>query len=424
MTVPQANRTRPGEGLRIAYLFPQFPVPTEAFALSDIAALRDQGHAVSVHTVKPAPRDLGRRLLVCGVPSDLPIHRPSLKGALRWPRLLWRRRRIAAALVGTALRAAPRRPAASFEALVVLPRILEIAEEVTEARSDVAHAFWARHAGMALYALEQYAPAVVRSTFAGAYDLVANDFLVDTCLSTAEVIFTHAEANRAVLAGKGVAGGLIEVVHRGIPVTLVDHGAGARDPNCWITVAALVPEKNVQAVIRAFARARATRPQLALRICGEGPFRPHLKALADELGCASSITFLGHLERAAVFREMSRAACFLLLSKKPSERLPNVVKEALLAGCAIIASETTGIRELIPDAGIGHVVGADDDCGIDAAIEAISREGTTAAEARRKRVWDHITQNFSTDASMQKYIEVWRSLRQPFPWSSTYRRGG
>ena len=415
MTVQQAIQARPAEGLRIAYLFPQFPVPTEVFALSDIVALRNQGHAVSVHTVKPAPRDLERRLMVCGVPADLPIHRPSLRGALRWPRLLWRRRRIAAALVGAAVRAAPRRPAASLEALAVLPRILEIAEEVTSAQADVAHAFWARHAGMALYALEKSAPGVVRSTFAGAYDLIADDFLVDACLATAEVVFTHAEVNRAVLAGKGVAGRSIEVVHRGIPMTLGDHDAGARDPDRWVTVAALVPEKNVQAVIRAFARARASRPQLTLRICGEGPFRPRLEALADELGCASAIRFLGHLERGAVFRELSQAGFFLFLSKKPSERLPNAVKEALLAGCAVIASDTVGICELIPDTGIGHVVNADDDAAIDAAIDAVSREDEAATEVRRKRVRNRMTQCFSTDASMQKYTHVWRSVRQTVP---------
>lgn len=412
MTVHHQPEAGQPERLRIAYLFSEFPALTQAFALSDILALRDQGHVVSVHTVKAAPRDLDRRMALCGVPADLPIQRPSLRGMFRWPDLLWRRWKIAVPLMTAVVRAAPRRPGVSLEALAVLPRILEIAEEVTSAQADVAHVFWARHAGMALYALERSAPAVVRSTFAGAYDLVANDFLVDICLATAEVVFTHAEANRDFLMGKGLARHSIAVVHRGIPVSLGAHGVGERDPNRWVTAAALVQEKNVQAVIRALARERATRPQLTLRICGEGPWRPRLEALADELGCASAVTFMGHLERSAVFREMSQAACFLLLSKKASERLPNVVKEALLAGCAVIASNTIGIRELIPDSGIGHVVDAEDDAAIAAAINAVLHEDEAAAEARRSRARTHITQHFSTEASMRKYVRTWRSVRR------------
>jgi glycosyltransferase involved in cell wall biosynthesis len=411
MTARQQSEAERPEPLRIAYLFSEFPVPTQAFALSDILALRDLGHEVSIHAVKPAPRDLERRMVVCAVPADLPIRWACPRGMLRWPALIWRRRRIAASLAATAVRALPQGLAASLSALAVLPRTLEIAEEVTNARADVAHAFWARHAGMALYALERTAPHVTRSTFAGAYDLVADDFILDMSLAAAEVAFTHAEANRTTLLDRGVREESIRVVHRGIPLTLGDGRAGTRDRDRWITAAALVPEKNVQAVIRAFARARTERPQLTLRICGEGSWRPRLEALAIELGCASSVSFLGHLERGAVFREMTRAACFLLLSTKPSERLPNVVKEALLAGCAVITSNSIGIRELIPDEGIGHVVQADDDDAVAAAADAISAEDEAAAEARRARARAHIAACFSTDASMRHYVRVWRSLR-------------
>lgn len=421
MTAQPLRQDGPAEALRIAYLFSQFPVPTEVFAVSDIAALRRQGHSVTVHTVKPATRQRRRYLALCDVPADLSVCRPSLRGVVRWPGLLWRRRGIAVALLRAAVRAAPRRPGASLQAIAVLPRVLEMAEEVTRVRADVVHAFWARHAGMTLYALKRSAPSAIRSTFAGAYDLVADDFLTDLSLANAEVVFTHAEVNRTVLADKGVADGSIEVVHRGIPMSLGERRAGTRCADRWITAAALVPEKNVQAVIRAFARTRASRPELTLRVCGDGPWRSHLESVAGELGCASSVMFLGHLERGELFEEMSKAACFLLLSKKLSERLPNVLKEALLAGCAVVASDTPGIRELIADDGIGHVVDADDDAAVDAAIDAVLAEDEMAAEARRHRARACIRQHFSTDASMQAYVRAWRTVRQTAPSRSSAR---
>lgn len=39
--------------LTISYLFSQFPLPTQTFAVSDIAALQELGHKVVVHTMKP-----------------------------------------------------------------------------------------------------------------------------------------------------------------------------------------------------------------------------------------------------------------------------------------------------------------------------------------------------------------------------------
>ena len=65
---------------------------------------------------------------------------------------------------------------------------------------------------------------------------------------------------------------------------------------------------------------------------------------------------------------MQSASIFLSLSKKPSERLPNVLKEALWAGCAVISSDTEGIQELVADPSMGMIVQPDDTQGIATAI--------------------------------------------------------
>ena len=44
---------------------------------------------------------------------------------------------------------------------------------------------------------------------------------------------------------------------------------------------------------------------------------------------------------------MSEAEFFFLMST--TERIPNVVKEAMAAGCVCVVSETPGIRELVED---------------------------------------------------------------------------
>ncbi|MGZ2411657.1 glycosyltransferase involved in cell wall biosynthesis [Sphingomonas sp. F9_3S_D5_B_2] len=408
-----------GRKLRISYLFPQFPVRTQVFAISDIAALRAQGHAVAVHTMKPPPRNEAALLALCEVPGDLPIMRPTLRGALRWPALVWKYRQEAAKLAAEVIKSAPSSPAVAASAFLCIPRVLEVLDETRRFGSEVLHVFWARHIGMTLAASGLDERPVLRSAFVGAYDLVADDFLVDMTLGSADVVFSHAEANRAYAESK-VSGVPVHIVHRGIPLPPAGDDED-RDPNRWITASALVPEKNVEAVLRLFATARARQPELTLSVFGDGPDRQRLESLAVNLNCADAVDFAGHVSRSQLFAEMQRSGTFLLLSKKASERLPNVLKEALWGGCAVIASPSEGIEELIPDDSIGAVVVDPDDlASAFLLIRPLLDETGERANERRKKARQHIAENFSSDQSMSRYVGAWRqSLRaKPSPKSA------
>jgi glycosyltransferase involved in cell wall biosynthesis len=394
--------------LRISYLFPQFPVDTEVFAVSDIDALRRQGHEVRVHTIKPARSDEMARLRLAGVPTDIAIRRPSLTGALRWPGLLWKHRRVLASLIGRIAGQIDSAPANALTALLSLPRIAEVAEEVAAFDADIVHVFWSRHPGMVLPVLAGSGSRALRSTFVGAYDLVADDFLVEISLAWSELAFTHAETNRSFLEARAPEGIPISVIHRGIP--LMDRDATIhRDPDLWLTASALAPAKNVGAVLQAFASARAGAPRLRLEICGDGPDRARLEQLCCDLGCAETVTFRGHIGREELFRHMQRAKLFLLLSKKPTERLPNVIKEALWAGCAVVSSRSEGIEELLPDSSIGGIVDPDDGHAIAQAINAAMKESEDATRERQARARNLIADLFSSDSSMSDYVSAWRA---------------
>jgi glycosyltransferase involved in cell wall biosynthesis len=393
--------------LRISYLFPQFPVDTEVFAVSDIAALRRQGHDVVVHTIKPRRSDEEARLRLAGVPKEIEIRRPSLAGALRWPVLLWKHRRRVAYLFRRIAVHARATPVSAITALLSIPRTVEIAEEVSANNADIVHVFWSRHAGMVLPVLAGSGSHAVRSAFVGAYDLIADDFLVEIALTWSELAFTHAETNRAYLDAKVPAGITVNVIHRGIPLLSRDDSI-ARDPDLWLTASALAPAKNVEAVLRAFADARGRKPQLRLEVCGDGQDRARLQQLCRNLGCSAAVTFKGHIGRDELFRHMQRASIFLLLSKKPAERLPNVIKEALWAGCAIVSSRSEGIEELLPDSRIGQIVDPDDRNAIAQAISSVEAETDDAARERRILARDLISERFSSESSMDGYVAAWR----------------
>jgi glycosyltransferase involved in cell wall biosynthesis len=395
-----------GQRLRIAYLLQQFPVPTETFVVSDIAALVAQGHDVSVYTVKWPPKAEQELLKRSAVPESVPIHRPSWAGVGAWPKLTWQWRRSLPVVLGAIAKGAMKSPLTAVQALLCIPRVLEIADQVVRSDFDVVHSFWSRHSGLVLPALKARHSRPLRTAWAGAYDIVADDFLVDATLGAAEIAFSHAEVNRAYLERKADPS-RVAIIWQGIP--LVELGPeNQRKPFEWITTSSLDLSKNVEGVIRAFALARERQPKLRLRILGDGPDRPRLENIVRELGCSEAVAFAGHVPRDEVFAQMQRASAFLIFSKKKSERLPNVVKEALWAGCTVVSSNTPGIEELIPDDSIGYVVDPDDPEAVGGVVNAVLGSSETEAAERRARARAYIAEHFSSDKGMRRYADAWR----------------
>ncbi|MEJ2613266.1 MAG: glycosyltransferase family 4 protein, partial [Candidatus Thiodiazotropha sp.] len=78
---------------------------------------------------------------------------------------------------------------------------------------------------------------------------------------------------------------------------------------------------------------------------GDGVEKPALEALSQQLGIDKRVVFVGSVEPNSIKDEFARTDIFVLSSQ--SEGRPNVVLEAMAAGCAVISSDLPGVRELI-----------------------------------------------------------------------------
>lgn len=130
-----------------------------------------------------------------------------------------------------------------------------------------------------------------------------------------------------------------------------------RSEYVFLCIALLSPKKAVDNLLAAFASAFKGRQSVALRIGGDGPERARLVELADRLGIAEQVTFLGPLTRDEVAREMSDADAFVLPSR--FETFGVVVIEALALGKPVIATRCGG-PECIVRAQDGILVAVDD----------------------------------------------------------------
>lgn len=132
----------------------------------------------------------------------------------------------------------------------------------------------------------------------------------------------------------------------GIDLEVFFPGDGPREP-ALITVAHLVPYKNVDFLLRVFARLRARHPDLVFHIVGEGPAQGELQALAENLGLDAHVSFhdrLAQADLAALLRRMT-----LFLSAGAIETFGMASLEAIACGTPVVAYDSGGLREFVDE---------------------------------------------------------------------------
>ncbi|MFP4500863.1 MAG: glycosyltransferase family 4 protein [Candidatus Hydrogenedentota bacterium] len=110
-------------------------------------------------------------------------------------------------------------------------------------------------------------------------------------------------------------------------------------------VGTLEPRKNIEGLLRAFARLADTVPHQLVLIGGRGWSLPPVAAMAAELGIAQRVTWLGYLpDHRDLPAFYSAADCFVLPSWYEGFGLP--VIEAMACGCPVVTSPVASLPEV------------------------------------------------------------------------------
>jgi glycosyltransferase involved in cell wall biosynthesis len=117
-----------------------------------------------------------------------------------------------------------------------------------------------------------------------------------------------------------------------------------RDEFAWLAVGRLEKVKDYATMLRAFSVALEADVTQVLLIAGAGSQRPHLDALAEELGITPHVRFLGIRTD---IPQLMQAADGLVLSSV-FEGMPLVMLEAGVSGLPMVATRVGGNAEVLP----------------------------------------------------------------------------
>ena len=150
---------------------------------------------------------------------------------------------------------------------------------------------------------------------------------------------------------------------------------GVSDAEVLVTyVGRLAPIKQLDLLIRAASRARAAGVPLHLAVVGDGSVRPELEELSRALSLGDAVHFLGYRSDMASIA----AATDIAALSSANEGTPVFLIEAGAAGCASVATDVGGVRDVVTPA-TGIVVAAGDEAGFADALASL------AADPERRR---------------------------------------
>lgn len=133
-------------------------------------------------------------------------------------------------------------------------------------------------------------------------------------------------------------------------VTINKESGMNEGPLRIVSCGRLIETKGFDILINAIERL-VKKYDVELEIIGEGPLRSELNGLVEHLGLSGIITLIGGLPHGEVLQRIAHASVFILCSREPGngdrEGIPNVLKEAMALGTLVIASDHSGIPELV-----------------------------------------------------------------------------
>jgi len=400
---------------RTAYILLWFPKPSETFVFREVINLRKMGLSLKVFTLYgELTKDLSPEMRAESNQVErlgLPFLRRPLEPLLYW---LKRDRRKALEL----LRTIPFRRWNGLEKmgenLWAFACGFRLARRFQEEGIEHIHAPWASGPATAAWIASRLT-GIPFSFTARAWDIYPADGALGEKIRDAAFVRSEIGTNIKYLSGfVGGDASKIYLTYNGVPLKAESEAAVAmKPPYRLLALGRFVGKKGYDYLLRACKLLADSGLDFHLTLAGDGPRGGQLKRLASKLDLSDRVSFPGFVPYDKVSDLFTGADIFLMPSIVHSsgdrDGIPTVIMEALMHRVPVIATDVSGIAEVIEDSNTGLLIPEKDASAIAAAVRRMTDDRDAALEmARRGR--ERVIEQFDPERNHRKVLELYERL--------------
>lgn len=387
--------------LKVAYIMSRFPKLTETFVLNEMLAVERQGVQIELYPLLREKTD------VMHPEAPAYVERANFQPFISWPiirsqlRYLWRKPQAYLSTLTTILRANWGSMRYFTGVFGIFPKSVHFAYLMEEDGVEHVHAHFASHPAAAAFIIHQMTGIPYSFTGHGS-DLNRDQHML--CEKVAEASFVVPISNffREMIidrCGEQYRDKVI-VIHCGVDTSIFQptHLEGRVQENDQFSifcVGTLHEVKGQTYLVEACRLLRDRGIAFDCHFIGGGPDLADLTEQVERAGLSEHVHFHGRLTHGKV-AELLQDATVLVTPSVPTkdgrrEGIPVVLMEAMASGLPVVATDISGIPELVEDQRNGFLTAPGDAQAIADALESFQKDPGLRqqfAHAGREKVVD------------------------------------
>ena len=363
---------------KIAYLMSRFPHLPETFILREMIALEEYGYEIALYPLIFQQQSVIHAEAQAWLPRvrHIPFVSPQILSANG--RVLVQKPAGYARLWGQVIKKNLNSRKFLLRALALFPKAVYAARQMQQEGVAHIHAHYATHPALVAWLIHRLT-GISYSVTVHAHDIFVETAMLATKLKEAAFIAAISEYNRTYLAE--VVGPWVtektHIVHCGI---VPDHYEPVPKPDPkerfeLISIGSLQPYKGQQHLVDACAQLRERGTPFRCRIIGEGELRLELERQIANARLETQVQLLGSKTQSEVAELLAEAHCYvqpsIITPAGKMEGIPVSLMEALACCLPVVATNLSGVPELVRPQETGSLAPPNDAEALADAIECI-----------------------------------------------------
>ena len=371
---------------KVAYVLVWFPKPSETFIFREVSELYAQGLRVEVLTLYgPLRKHLSDAMRA----YNGPVRRAGLRALPGLPLdiLYWLKRRpgVVTWAFSSVLFRRWRTLETAGEAFLAILFAFRFARQCVEQGVEHIHADWATGATTAAWVASRLT--CLPFSFTGRS---ADIFPPDGALSEkmADCAFMRTDVGSNVpylLRTTGTSPEKIKLIYASMTMRPQSQATLRLEPPFrLLAIGRFVEKKGFDVLLRACALLKEQGLAFQLALVGSGPLETELKNLANELRVTDVVSFPGFVAHDAVPGLLCDTDVFVMPSQVAQDGdrdgIPNVIMEAMAHGVPVVATDVSGLGEVVLNKRTGVLVPQKDPQALAQGILSLCKAPATARE--------------------------------------------